>query len=139
MDKNLVFIDSMQFMDSNLDKLVKNLSDKDLKYLVEEFGSENLELLKQKGVYPYEYMSSLVRFEENEYPNKESFFSSTKKGKIGDDGKILDGHISDEHYLTCKKIWDEFDIKNMGDITIIILKKVFCYQLMFLKSLLTCA
>ena len=53
LDKNLVFIDSMQFMNSSLDKLVKNLSDKDFKYLPEEFGSENLELLKQKGAYPY--------------------------------------------------------------------------------------
>ena len=51
--KNLVFIDSMQFMSSILDKLVKNLSDEDFKYLVEEFGSENLELLKQKGDYTY--------------------------------------------------------------------------------------
>ena len=60
-------------------------------------------------------MNSLEKFEEKELPNKECFFSSTKKGKIGDDGKILDGHISDENYLTCKKIWDEFDMKNMGD------------------------
>ena len=49
--KKLVFIDSMQFMNSSLDKLAKNLSDEDFKYLVEEFGSENLELLKQKGDY----------------------------------------------------------------------------------------
>ena len=41
LNKNLVFIDSMQFMNSSLDKLVKNLSDEDFKYLVEEFGSEN--------------------------------------------------------------------------------------------------
>ena len=60
--KNLVFIDSMQFMNSSLDKLVKNLSDKDLKYLVKEFGSENLEILKQKAAYPYEYMNSFERF-----------------------------------------------------------------------------
>ena len=46
LNKNLVFIDSMQFMSSSLDKLVKHLSDEDFKYL-EEFGSENLELLKQ--------------------------------------------------------------------------------------------
>ena len=45
-----MFIDSMQFMNSSLDKLVKNLSDKDFKYLIEEFGSKNLELLKQKGI-----------------------------------------------------------------------------------------
>ena len=36
----------MQFMNSNLDKLVKNLSDEDFNYSVKEFGSENLEILK---------------------------------------------------------------------------------------------
>ena len=35
-NKNLVFIDSMQFMKSSLGKLVKNLNDNDLKYLSEE-------------------------------------------------------------------------------------------------------
>ena len=45
--KNLVFIGSMQFMNFSLDKLVKNFSDEDFKYLVKEFGFENLEILKQ--------------------------------------------------------------------------------------------
>ena len=44
----------------------------------------------------------------------ESFFSSTKRGKIGDNGKKLDGHISDEDYLACKTIWDLFSMTNMG-------------------------
>ena len=35
LNKNLVFIDSMQFMNSSLEKLVKNLSDNDFKYLTE--------------------------------------------------------------------------------------------------------
>ena len=35
LNKNLVFIDSMQFINSSLDKLVENLSDEDLKYLIE--------------------------------------------------------------------------------------------------------
>ena len=34
--KNLVFIDSMQFMNSSFDKLVKYLSDEDFKYIVGE-------------------------------------------------------------------------------------------------------
>ena len=54
LNKNLVFIDSMQFMNFSLDKFVKNLTDEDFKYLLKEFGSENLGLLKQKGAYPYE-------------------------------------------------------------------------------------
>ena len=43
------------------------------------------------------------------------FYSSTKDGKIGDDGKKSDGHISFKDYVTCEKIWDRFDMKNMGD------------------------
>ena len=35
LNKNLVFINGMQFINSSLDKLVKNLSDEDFKYLVE--------------------------------------------------------------------------------------------------------
>ena len=113
--KNLVFIDSMQFMNFSLDKLVTNLSDEDFKYLVEEFGSKNLEILKQKGAYPYEYMNSFERFNEEKLPARKYFFSSTKKGKIDEDGKISNGHISIEGYMACKKNCDKFKMKNMGD------------------------
>ena len=51
LNKNLIFIDSMQFMNSSLEKLVKNLSDNDFKYLAEEFGFKNLELLIEKDEY----------------------------------------------------------------------------------------
>ena len=115
LNKNLVFIDSMQFMNSSLDKLVKNLSDNDFKYLTEEFGSKNLELLKQKGVYPYEYIDSFKRFNEEKLPDKECFYRSVKAEKTGENGKKLDDHINDKEYLMCKKIWKEFGIKNMGD------------------------
>ena len=54
----------MQFMNSSLEKLVKNLLDDDFKYLTKEFGSKNLELLKQKNAYPHEYMDSFKRFNE---------------------------------------------------------------------------
>ena len=53
-NKKLFFIDSMEFMNSSLGKLVKNMWGEDIKYSVEEVGSENLELLKQKDAYPYE-------------------------------------------------------------------------------------
>ena len=91
------------------------MSDEDFKYLVEEFNTEDLELLKQKGAYPYEYINSFKRFNEEKLPARKCFFSSIKKEKIGDDGKILDGHISVKDYLTCEKIWDKFEMKYMGD------------------------
>ena len=113
--KNLVFIDSMQFMNSALDKLAKNLSDKDFKYLAEEFGSRNLKILKQKGAYPYEYMNSFEKFNEETLPARKYFFSLTKKGKINNDGKISDGQVSIKDFMTCEKNCDKFSMKNMSD------------------------
>ena len=105
----------MQFMNSSLERLVKNLSGNDFKYLTEEFGSKNLELLKLKDAYPQEYMDSFKRFNEQKLPNKECFYSSLKDGTISDSGEKLDGHVSNEDYLTCEAIWNEFNMENMGD------------------------
>ena len=46
-NRNLVFIDSMQFINSSLDSLVRNLSDNDFEYLSEEFSGEFLKLVKK--------------------------------------------------------------------------------------------
>ena len=66
-NKNLVFIDSMQFVNSNLDSLVKSLGDEDFKYLSEEFSGEQLKLVKEKRIYPYEYMNSFKRYNKDEF------------------------------------------------------------------------
>ena len=85
-------------MNSSFDKLVKNLSDEDFRYLVEVFGSENLEILKQKGAYPYEYMNSFKRFNEKKSSARKYFFSSIKKRKTDENGKISDGHVIVKDY-----------------------------------------
>ena len=54
----------MQFMNSSLDSLVKNLSDNDFKYL----SGDLLELVKQKGVYPYEYTDSFKKVFDEQLP-----------------------------------------------------------------------
>ena len=102
-------------MNSSLEKLVKNLTDNVFKYLVEKFGSENLELLKQKDAYPYEYMNSFKRYGDKKLPDKKCFYSSVKGGTTDDNGEKLDRHISDEEYLRCIKILEKFDMKYMGD------------------------
>ena len=60
-------------------------------------------------------MNSFERFNEENLTARICFFSSTKQGKIGDDVKKSDDYISFKDYLTCKKIWDKFDKKNVGD------------------------
>ena len=67
LNNNIVFIDSMLFMNSSLDKLVKNLPCKYFKYLSEEFSGEKLELVKKKGAYPYEYFDSFKKFKMVNY------------------------------------------------------------------------
>ena len=46
-NKNLIFIDNMQFVNSSLDVLVKNLSDNDFKYLSQEFRKDLFKLVEQ--------------------------------------------------------------------------------------------
>ena len=57
-----MFTDSMKFTNSSLEKLVKKLADNDFKYLTQKFSSKNLELVKKKDAYPYEYMDNFERF-----------------------------------------------------------------------------
>ena len=127
----------MQFMNSSLEKLVENLSDDDFKNLAKEFGSKDLELLKQKDSYPYEYMDSFKRFNKEKLSDKKCFYCSVKDGTTDDKGEKLDGHVSDENYFMCKKIWNKFNIKNMFDYHNHYLKKDVLLLADLLKSLLT--
>ena len=95
--------------------MVKNLSDDDFKHLTQEFGSDNLKLLKQKDAYHCEYMDSFERSSAKNYLIKNILYMSLKDGTTYNKGEKLDGHITDEEYLTCIKIWNRFNIKNMFD------------------------
>ena len=81
----------------------------------------------------------MKRFNEQNLPPGKYIYSSTKDGKIGDDGKIWDGHISVKDYLTCEKIWDKFEMKNMGDYHDHYLKKDLLLSVdVFEKFIATC-
>ena len=73
----LSFVDSFQFLSSSLDSLVKNLNKDDFKW---KFDNNVLDLAKQKGFYPYEYMSHFEKFKE-QLPSKEKFYSSLTSKK----------------------------------------------------------
>ena len=77
----LAFINSLQFLSSSLDSLVKNLSKDDFKYFTQEFDKDKLDLAKQKGFYSYEYMRDFGKFKEK-LPSKEKFYSLLTGKKI---------------------------------------------------------
>ena len=90
--------------------------------MILDISLKNLvKFLKQKDPYLYENMSSFKRFREEKLPDKKCFYSFVKDGTTGGKGKKLDSHISDENYLTCNKIWNEFNMKNMGWVIITII------------------
>ena len=103
LNRNIVFIDSMLFMNSSLDKLAGNLGSKDFKYLSEEFSGEKLDLVKNKGMYPYEHFDSFKGFKEDRFPDIDCFFSSLK-----------DCGISEKEYQRACDVWKVFGFKTLG-------------------------
>ena len=102
--KHLVFLDSFQFMSSSLDRLSANLPKDKFKYTRKVFKKEKLELMTQKGVYPYDYMDSFERFNETQLPSKDDFFS-----------QLTQDAITDEQYCHATKVWEIFNLQTMGD------------------------
>ena len=98
----LRFIDSLQFMSDSLESLVKNINN--IYHLKSDIINENINLLKQKGIYPYDYMNSWDKFNETKLPPKSLFL-----------GKLNNEHISDKDYEHAKNIWSKFKINNLGD------------------------
>lgn len=75
---HLDFLDSLQFMTASLEKLVSNLAKEgDAKFHVLKCYNEasTVPLLLAKGVYPYNYMDDMSKFQERQLPSKEAFFS----------------------------------------------------------------
>ena len=69
-----------------------------------EFQEEHLDMLLRKGIYPYDYVDNISKFEESHLPPKEQFFSSLKKESI-----------SNSDYDYACHVFDVTKCKNMGD------------------------
>ena len=64
-------------------KILKN--SEDFKYLSKELSGEYLKLVKEKGIYPYEYMDSFKKIGDNKFPDKSKFFISLKYSGINEE------------------------------------------------------
>ena len=107
----------MRSMTASLLQSIDEVSETDKKIsqatLIEKFSNtywlcnkdlNKFALLLRKGVYPYEYMDSWKRFKEESLPDKESFYS-----------ELNNEHITDEDYEHAQKVWNTFNIKNLGE------------------------
>ena len=103
----------------------------DFKHLTSEFGSDKLEMLKRKDAYPYEWVDSYEKFNYQQLPLKECFYSSLKNGKRDNS----DGHISDEQDLHLQNVGEESEFNNFKDFHNHYLKRMYYYWLIYLKNL----
>ncbi|CAK1545119.1 unnamed protein product [Leptosia nina] len=96
----------------NLEKLTKNLKDDEFHELGLHFPNQNdFDRLRQKGVFPYEYMTSLECFDLTFLPNKKHFRSS-----------LTNNDISDADYNRALDVWQHFGCENMLDYSNLYLK-----------------
>ena len=87
----------------NVDADCVNPKYNNLKYTSEIFKNDKLDLMARKGVYPYDYMDSFDKFNE-QLPPKEEFFC------------ILNNkHISNDDFKHAKNVWKTFSLKSMGE------------------------
>ena len=63
-NKKSIFTDNFQYLILSFDTLVKNSDKADFNYLSQEFDNKVLELVKQIGFYPYDYISDFEKFKE---------------------------------------------------------------------------
>ena len=59
--KHLIFLDSFQFLASSLERLADNLPADKFNYTSQAFEGEKQALMKKKGVYPYDYITRILR------------------------------------------------------------------------------
>ena len=110
-NRNIIFLDSLQFHKASLDTLAGNLQDSDIKHLLSEFPPNKLDLLRKKDAYPYEWVDSYKKFLYPKLPPKESFYLSINDGKRG----ARNGHISTSQYLHLKLVWNKLGFKTFKD------------------------
>ena len=111
---NLQFIDSLSFIQASLETLVDNLSQSNINNINSKFkhfnkGFKNMTdqqkiLLTQKGVYPYDYMSSFDKFQDIAFPTIEQCYSRLNKEDL-----------NNESYERAQNVWKSFNVKNMGE------------------------
>ena len=100
----IVFKDSLKFMHSSIEVLVNNLPKNGFKNISKYFKPEQVELIKQKGFYPYEYMDSVEKFKDPTPPPQKAFFS-----------KLTGKGISNKNYSHVLNVWNSSNMKSMKD------------------------
>ncbi|XP_011700257.1 PREDICTED: uncharacterized protein LOC105457338 [Wasmannia auropunctata] len=110
----LRFIDSYKFLSGSLEELASYLDKEKLRIMQREYpnlATEDFDLLKRKGVFPYEYIDCVEKLKETRLPPRESFYSS-----------LTDDTVSESDYAHAVNVWQRFSIQTLGEYSDLYLK-----------------
>lgn len=100
---SLRFLDRAQFMLGPLSSRVENLKTVgkgEFRFMRENFSDDQLDLMLKKGVFLYDWFTSISKLDEINLPPKKDFYSLLNREGI-----------SNEDYKHAKKVWDGFKMK----------------------------
>ena len=105
----LRFIDSFKMMNSSLEKLEEVFPENQfeiMKSLIPTVSDENIQLLKQKGYYPYSNMSSRTKFSDTQLLPLEKWGNTLDGGNV----KIIDSNLAHAN-----RLWEIFCSRTLQD------------------------
>ena len=100
----IIFKDSLKFMASKLEALVKNLPEDAFKNLGKYFKPEHVKLLKQKGFFPYDYMDNIEKLKDPTPPPQKAFYS-----------KLTGKEINNYNYNHVLNVWKTWNMKTFKE------------------------
>ena len=100
----IIFKDSLKFMASKLEALVKNLPEDAFKNLGKYFKPEHVKLLKQKGFFPYDYMDNIEKLKDPTPPPQKAFYS-----------KLTGKGINNYNYNHVLNVWKTWNMKTFKE------------------------
>ncbi|XP_075163030.1 uncharacterized protein LOC142235654 [Haematobia irritans] len=99
----LRFLDSFRFMAASLDTLARNLEDDALLNVKEHFPN-HFALMKRKGVFCYDYLSSFSKLDDDKLPPIEDFFNT-----------LCDTPCSEDDYTHAQNVWSTMGCETLKD------------------------
>ena len=100
----IIFKDSMKFLKSSVEALVNNLPKDGFNNLEKYFTTKQVNLLKQKGFFPYDYMDNIEKLKDTKPPPKEAFYS-----------KLTGKGINNYNYNHVLNVWKTFKMKTFKE------------------------
>ena len=107
--EHIRLLDSFRFMSSSLDTLANNLPADEFSLLenyFKDWPESSVQMLKQKGFFPYNYIDSFPKLRETELPLREKWTNSLQQYQVS---------VTEDEYEHALRVFQAFKCKTIGE------------------------